>query len=529
MTDRCKVLIADKMSGEAETILKDRGIAVDVMTGMEPQALIAAIGGYDGLLIRSSTIVTPDVLEAAAHLKLIGRAGIGVDNVDVAAATARGVIVMNAPFGNAVTTAEHTIAMMMALARQIPSADRSTHGGKWEKSRFVGMELAGKTLGLVGCGNIGSIVASRAQGLKMRVIVADPFLSAEQARELGVESVDLDNLLRRADVISVHTPLNETTRGMIGAKELAATKTGVRIVNCARGGIVDEEALHDALVSGHVAGAALDVFSTEPPGDHPLLALDNVVATPHLGASTAEAQENVARQIAEQAADFLLAGAVANAVNMASTTPEEAPLLKPYMALAGDLGSFAGQLTRSGIKAVGIEYEGYVAGLNTRPLTATALAGLLRPMVDSVNAVNAPVVAHQRDIAVSETRHDRRGDYPTLIRITVETDNRTREIAGTLFADDRPRIVSIKGIRIDAEPTSHMLYITNRDIPGIIGFLGNTLGQAGINIATFALGRAQAGGDAIALISIDQPLTPETLKTIRSHEGINQAESLTFT
>lgn len=528
MSTPCKVLIADKMSGEAETILRDRGIDVDVITGMEPDALLASIGDYDGLLIRSSTTVTADVLAAAARLKLIGRAGIGVDNVDVAAATAHGVVVMNTPFGNAITTAEHAIAMMMALARQIASADRSTRAGKWEKSRFVGMELAGKTLGLVGCGNIGSIVASRAQGLKMRVVVADPFLSIERARELGVERVELADLLARADVISVHTPLNDATRGMIGAAELAAARPGVRIVNCARGGIVDEAALHDALVSGQVAGAALDVFSTEPPGDSPLLALDNVVVTPHLGASTAEAQENVARQVAEQAADFLLTGAVSNAVNMPSITPEEAPLLKPYMALAGHLGSFAGQLTRSGIKAVSIEYEGHVAGLNTRPLTATALAGLLRPMVDSVNAVNAPVVAQQRDIAVSETRHDRRGDYPTLIRVTVTTDNRSRDVVGTLFADDKPRIVGIKGIRIDAEPTNHMLYIANRDVPGIIGFLGNTLGEEGLNIATFALGRAEAGGDAIALISIDQPLDRETLNTIRAHEGIGQAETLTF-
>jgi len=528
MSAQPRVLIADAMSADAESILAGRGIVVAVKTGMKPDALIAEVGAYDGLLVRSSTKVTADVLAAATRLKVIGRAGIGVDNVDVAAATAHGVVVMNTPFGNAITTAEHAIAMMMTLARQIPAADRSMREGKWEKTRFVGMELAGKTLGMVGCGNIGSIVASRAQGLKMRVVVSDPFLSVERARELGVERVELAELLARADVITVHTPLNDATRGLIGAAELAAAKTGVRIVNCARGGIIEEAALHDALVSGHVAGAALDVFATEPPVGSPLLALENVVLTPHLGASTAEAQEKVAQQVAEQAADFLLSGAVSNAVNMPSISAEEAPQLAPYMKLAGQLGAFAGQLTRTGIEKVTIEYEGHVAGLNTRPLTAIALAGLLAPMVESVNVVNAPVVAHDRDIAVSEVRHDRRGDYPTLIRLTVTTERRTRDVAGTLFADNRPRIVEIKGIRIDAEPSRHMLYIANEDVPGVIGFLGKTLGEAGINIATFALGRAEAGGDAIALISVDQPLSAEVLAAIRARDGIAQADSLCF-
>ena len=528
MSAQPRVLIADAMSAEAEAILAGRGIVVAVKTGMKPDALIAEIGAYDGLLVRSSTRVTADVLAAAGRLKVIGRAGIGVDNVDVAAATARGVVVMNTPFGNAVTTAEHAIAMMMTLARQIPAADRSMRAGKWEKNRFVGMELAGKTLGMVGCGNIGSIVAGRAQGLKMRVVVADPFLSPERARELGVERVELPELLARADVITVHTPLNDATRGLIGAAELAAARPGVRAVTCARGGIVDEAALHDALVSGHVAGAALDVFATEPPAGSPLLALENVVLTPHLAASTAEAQEKVAQQVAEQAADFLLSGAVSNAVNMPSISAEEAPQLAPYMKLAGQLGAFAGQLTRTGIEKVTIEYEGHVAGLNTRPLTAVALAGLLAPMVESVNVVNAPLVAHDRDIAVSEVRHDRRGDYPTLIRLTVTTERRTRDVAGTLFADSRPRIVEIKGIRIDAEPSAHMLYIANQDVPGVIGFLGQTLGAAGVNIATFALGRAEAGGDAIALISVDQALSEATLEAIRAHPGLRQADALVF-
>ena len=528
MSDRPRVLIADPLSAEAEAVLSGRGVDADVRTGLDSAGLIEAVAGYDGLLVRSSTVVTAEALAAADRLRLVGRAGVGVDNIDVAAATARGVVVMNTPFGNAVTTAEHAIAMTMALARQIPGADRSMRAGRWEKARFVGVELAGKTLGLVGCGAVGSIVASRARGLRMRVVAADPFLSVERARELGVERVELPDLMRRADVVSVHAPLNEATRGLIGAREFAAARDGVRIVNCARGGIVDEAALHDALLAGKVAGAALDVFDAEPPGDSPLLALENVVVTPHLGASTAEAQEKVARQIAEQAADFLIRGAVSNAVNMPSIAAEEAPLLKPYMTLVERLGSFAGQLTRSGLAAVSIEYEGHVAGFDTRPLTSVALAALLRPMVDSVNAVNAPVVAQRRDIAVSETRHDRRGDYPTLVRLIVTTERRSREVAGTLFADDRARIVSIEGIRIDAEPAPRMLYVANRDVPGVIGFLGAALGDAGVNIATFALGRAEAGGDAIALVSVDQPVPSEVLEIIRAHEGVAQAALLRF-
>ena len=523
-----RVLIAEPMSPAAAALLGERGIEAASRPGLAREALLEALAGVDALLIRSATRVDDRLLAAAPRLKLVGRAGIGTDNVDVVAATARGVVVMNTPFGNAVTTAEHSIAMMMALARRIPGADRSMKAGAWEKSRFVGVELAGKILGLVGCGSVGSIVAARAQGLAMRVVVADPFLSQERARELGVERLELGELLRRADIVSIHAPLNESTRGLIGARELAAARDGLRLVNCARGGIVDEQALYEALVSGKLAGAALDVFADEPPRQSPLPGLDNVVATPHLGASTAEAQEKVALQIAAQAADFLLHGAVANAVNMPSIPPGQMPLLRPYLALAERLGSFAGQLTRSGLRAVQIEYEGHVAGLDTRPLTAVALAGLLAPMVESANAVNAPLVARQRDIAVSETRHDRRGDYPTLLRLSVTTDRWTREVSGTLFADDSARIVSVKGIHIDAAPSAHMLYVANRDVPGIIGFLGNTLGAAGVNIATFALGRGEAGGDAIALISVDQPVPDHVLAAIRAHGDISQAALLHF-
>ncbi len=523
-----KVLIADKLSDDAADILRERGVEVDIETGLSPEDLIARIPAYEGLAVRSATKATAEVIAAAESLKVIGRAGIGVDNIDVAAATQRGVVVMNTPFGNAITTAEHAIAMMMALARQIPAADRSMRQGKWEKSKFVGVELAGKVLGLVGCGNIGSIVASRAQGLRMRVIAYDPFLAPERARELGIERVALDDLMSRADVISVHAPLNDATRNLIGETELTMARYGVRVVNCARGGIVNEDALYDALQSGHVAGAALDVFATEPPEGSPLLELENVVTTPHLGASTAEAQEKVARQIAEQMGDYLIHGAVSNALNMPSITPEEAPLLEPYMLLARQLGSFAGQLTRSGLRAVTIEYEGHVATLNTRPLTAIVLAGLLEPIVESVNMVNAPVVAQDRDIDVAEVRHDRPGDYQTLMRVSVTTENRERDVAGTLFANGHPRLVRVKGISIEAEVTPHMLYVTNRDVPGIIGFLGQTLGDAGLNIATFNLGRAEEGGDAIALISVDQQIPQPVLAKLRGHEGIQQAVSLRF-
>ena len=523
-----RILIAEAMSEAAATLLGGRGLEAVLRPGLARAALLEIVAGFDALLVRSATRVDAELLAAAPRLKLVGRAGIGTDNIDIAAATARGVVVMNTPFGNVVTTAEHSLAMIMALARRIPGADRSMKAGAWEKSRFVGMELAGKTLGLVGCGTIGSIVASRAQGLGMHVAVADPFLSRERARELGVERIGLEELLRQADVVSIHAPLNESTRALIGADELAAARDGLLLVNCARGGIVDEEALYHALVSGKVAGAALDVFEREPPRESPLPALDNVVATPHLGASTAEAQEKVALQIAAQAADFLLEGVVANAVNMPSISPEQAPLLRPYLVLAERLGSFAGQLTRSGLRAVQIEYEGHVAGLDTRPLTAVALAGLLAPMVESANPVNAPLVARRRDIAVSETRHDRRGDYPTLLRLSVTTDRWTREVSGTLFADDSARIVSVKGIHIDAAPSAHMLYVANRDVPGIIGFLGQTLGAAGINIATFALGRSEAGGDAIALISVDQPVAAQVLAAIRAHGDISQAALLHF-
>jgi D-3-phosphoglycerate dehydrogenase len=523
-----KVLISDKLSAAAVQIFKDRGIETDVKVGLAPDELKAIIGEYDGLAIRSNTKVTADVLAVATRLKVIGRAGIGVDNVDVPAATQRGIVVMNTPFGNSVTTGEHAIAMMFALARDIPQANASTHAGKWEKSKFMGVELTGKTLGVVGCGNIGAIVADRALGLRMRVVAYDPFLSAERAKDLAIEKVDLDTLFARADFITLHTPLTEATKNLIDAGAIAKMKKGVRIINCARGGLIVEEDLKAAIDSGHVAGAALDVFKAEPAKENILFGNDKVVCTPHLGASTSEAQENVALQVAEQMADYLLTGAVTNALNMPSVSAEDAPKLRPYMQLAGQLGSFAGQLTEHALKEVSIEYEGAVAGLNTKPLTAIVLEGLLKPMIEAVNMVNAPVIAKERDISVSETKNEREGSYNTLIRLTVTTEQRARAVAGTLFGGGQPRVVEIKGIPIEAELGPYMLYVTNQDKPGFIGALGTLLGRHGVNIATFHLGRAQAGGDAILLTQVDQPLTEAMLEEVRALPQVVQAKTLSF-
>jgi D-3-phosphoglycerate dehydrogenase len=523
-----KVLISDKLSPAAVQIFKDRGIETDVKTGLSPDELKAIIGQYDGLAIRSNTKVTADVLAVATNLKVVGRAGIGVDNVDTPAATARGVVVMNTPFGNSITTAEHAIALMFALARDIPQANASTHAGKWEKSKFMGVEVTAKTLGIIGCGNIGAIVADRAIGLKMKVVAFDPFLSNERANDLGVEKVELDELLARADFITLHTPLTDATRNILDAKALAKTKKGVRIINCARGGLIVEEDLKAALDSGHVAGAALDVFKEEPAKTNILFGHEKVIGTPHLGASTNEAQENVALQVAEQISDYLLTGAVTNALNIPSVSAEDAPKLRPYMTLAGQLGSFAGQLTEHGLKSVSITYEGQVADLNTKPLTAILLEGLLKSFVESVNMVNAPVIAKERDIQVTESKNQRSSDYHTLITLTVTTESKSRSVAGTLFGGDKPRIVSIKGITIEAELGANMLYVTNNDKPGFIGRLGSALGEAGVNIATFHLGRTAAGGDAIALIQVDQPLGEELLAKVKAIPNVVQAKALKF-
>ena len=522
-----RVLIADSLSPAAIDIFKQRGVEVDVKTGLSKDDLIQIIGDYDGLVVRSDTKPNKDVIAAARNLKVIGRAGIGVDNIDIPAATAAGIVVMNTPFGNSITTAEHAIAMMFALARQMPAADASTQAGKWEKTRFMGVELYAKTLGLIGAGNIGGIVADRALGLKMKVVAYDPFLSPERAVELGVEKVELDELLARADIITLHTPLTDKTRNILSAENLARTKKGVMIVNCARGGLVDEAALRAGLDSGHIGGAGFDVFVQEPAKENVLFGAPNFVATPHLGASTNEAQENVALQVAEQMSDYLLSGAVSNALNSPSVTAEEAPRLKPFIALAEKLGAFAGQMVDFGIKAIDIAYEGDIAALNARPLTAAALAGVMRPMLAEVNMVSAPAIAKERGITVSESRQDDSPIYESLMRITVTTEKGKRSFAGSVLAGT-PRVVEVKGMDLDAPFGPTMLYVNNLDKPGFIGNLGALLGEAGVNIATFNLGRVSAGDDAIALVGVDQAPGEALLTRIQALPHVKEARALRF-
>ncbi len=523
-----KVLIADKMSPRAAEIFKERGVEVDVITGLDRDELIKIIDQYDGLAVRSSTKATPPVLEAATNMKVIGRAGIGVDNIDLPTATAKGIVVMNTPFGNSITTAEHAIAMMFALARDIPEANASTHAGKWEKSRFMGVELTGKTLGVIGCGNIGSIAASRGVGLKMKVIAFDPFLTPDRAVEIGVEKVELEDVLKRSDFITLHTPLTDKTRNIINAEALAKCRKGVRIINCARGGLIDEKALKEALESGQVGGVALDVFEEEPAKENPLFGMENVICTPHLGASTAEAQENVALQVAEQMADFLMTGAVNNAINMPSISAEDAPRLRPYVALAEQLGMFAGQLTESAIEGVEIEYVGEVSELNVAPLTSAIIAGLLRPLLSDVNMVSAPAMAKERGISVSEVKRDSKGAFDSYIRLSLKTERQQRSVAGTVFSDGKPRIIQVKGININAELAPRVLYITNTDAPGFIGALGSVLGAHGINIASFQLGREKPGGDAVSLVNIDNEASKEVLDEINSLKQVVQVKQLFF-
>jgi D-3-phosphoglycerate dehydrogenase len=522
-----RVLIADELSPRALEIFRSRGVDVDVKVGLKKPELIDIIAEYDGLAVRSATKADKDVIAAARRLKVIGRAGIGVDNIDIPVATARGIVVMNTPFGNSVTTAEHAIALLFAAARQIGAADVSTQAGKWQKNRFMGVELYSKTLGLIGCGNIGALVAERAQGLKMKVIAYDPFLSPERAVKLGVEKVELEDLLTRSDAISLHTPLTDRTKNILSAEALAKTKKGVMIVNAARGGLVDESALRAALESGHVAAAAFDVFSVEPAKENVLFGAPNFVATPHLGASTNEAQENVALQLAEQISDFLLVGAVTNALNMASISAEEAPRLKPFLALAEKLGAFAGQVADEGLEAVEIEYEGEAAKLNTQPLTATALASLMRPLMPDINIVSAPSVLKEKGTPLTESRRDSSPVYGSLIRIKVMTGGRWRTVAGAVNAGTS-KIVEVKGMALEADFHPVMLFVNNRDKPGFIGALGTLLGEGGINIATFHLGRQAAGEDAIAIVGVDQRVPEDIQQRLRALPHVRYVKVLSF-
>ncbi|KAB6716744.1 MULTISPECIES: phosphoglycerate dehydrogenase [Roseobacteraceae] len=512
-----KVLVSDSLSETAVQIFRDRGIEVDFepKLGKDKEKLAEVIGKYDGLAIRSATKVTAALLEHATNLKVVGRAGIGTDNVDKEAASKKGVIVMNTPFGNMITTAEHAIAMMFAVARQLPEASASTHAGKWEKSKFMGVELTAKTLGVIGAGNIGGIVCNRALGLKMKVVAYDPFLSEERAAEMGVEKVELDELLKRADFITLHVPLTDSTRNILSKENLEKTKKGVRIINCARGGLVDEVALAELLKSGHVAGAAFDVFAVEPATENPLFNLPNVVCTPHLGASTTEAQENVALQVAEQMANYLLDGAVENALNMPSMSAEEAKVMGPWVKLAESLGSFIGQVTEEAIETINITYDGVASEMNLKALEAAVIAGIMQAVNPDVNMVSAPLIAKERGIQISKTTQDASGTFDGFIKLDIQTVEKYRTIAGTVFSDGKPRFIQIKGITIDSEIGEHMLYTTNKDVPGVLGKLGTLLAEHGENIANFTLGRASEGGDAIAMTFLDTPIKAETVAALK--------------
>ena len=523
-----KVLISDKLDPLSVEIFKRKGVEVDYKPGLKADELLKIIGDYDGLAVRSETKVTAEVLKAATKIKVIGRAGIGVDNIDVPKATEAGVVVMNTPFGNSITTAEHAIAMMFALARQIPQANASTHAGKWEKSKFMGTELYNKVLGVVGSGNIGSIVADRALGLKMHVIAYDPFLTAERAVQIGVKKVELDELFATADFITLHVPKNDKTANLINKDTIAKMKEGVRIINCARGGIIAEDDLKAALDSGKVAGAALDVFDIEPAKENPLFGHEKLVCTPHLGASTTEAQVNVALQVAEQMADYLTTGAVTNALNMPSISSEDAPRLKPYLKLAEQLGSFAGQITENAIEKIEIEYEGSVTEINTDPITSVLISHLLGAQIDSVNMVNALQVAKARGIEIKQSYSGSAKDWRSMINVKVTTSKRTRNVTGTLFTGKEPRIVNIEGVPVEAALSKYMLFIRNDDKPGLVGGVGSLLGNAGQNIADFRLGRKPGSQEAVCIVNLDAPVSDDLFEKISALPQIQSAKRLAF-
>lgn len=516
-----KVLISDNLSPRGIEVLKQSGLEVDVKTGMKPEELKACIGQYHGLIIRSATKVTAEIVEAATNLKVVGRAGSGLDNVDKAAASKKGIVVMNTPGGNTITTAEHTIALMFALARQIPQATASMKQGKWEKKRFMGVELFKKTIGIVGIGNIGKHVARRALSLGMIVIGYDPYLSDENAKEMGIEKVDLTTLFKRSDFITIHTPITSETKNLISTKTIQLMKDGVRIINCARGGIVNEAELYEALKSGKVAGAALDVFEKEPPENNPLLTLDSVICTPHLGAATEEAQENVAVAIAEQVVDCLVNGVIRNAVNFPSVPAEQVLRLKPYLTLAEKLGSFASQVFEGGVTEITVEYRGEASQLNTAPVNIALLKGFLTPILEeTVNFVNAPVITKERGIEVKEMKSPDGGDYQSMIILRVKADRKEHRLSGTLLGRTDPRIVRINDFAVEIVPEGTMLFMYNNDRPGVIGNIGSYLGKCNINIARMHFGRESQGGMAISVVSIDSPISESQLEELKKMPNI---------
>lgn len=524
-----KVLISDNISTKGVEILKKAGLDVDVKTGMKPEELVAVIGDYHGLVVRSATRVTVKIIDAASNLKVIGRAGSGLDNVDLTAATKKGIVVMNTPGGNTITTAEHTFSLMCAMARQIPQATASMKEGKWEKKRFMGVELFNKTLGVIGIGNIGSQVARRAQAFAMNVIAYDPFLSEEKAKDMGVEKVDLEELYRHSDFITIHTPITAETRNMINKDTIKIMKPGVRIINCARGGIVNEKDLYDALVEGKVAGAALDVFEKEPVENNPLLTLDSVVSTPHLGAATKEAQENVAIAIAEQIADYLVQGTIRNAVNFPSIPADQVSRLQPYINLSEKLGIFSAQIFEGGVTEITIEYRGEASEINTAPVKIAAIKGFLGPILEeTVNFVNAPFIAKERGIEVKETKSADAGDYQSMIGLRIKAKDKESYITGTLLSRKDPRIVSVDGFKIEIVPEGELLYIHNNDKPGVIGNLGTLLSKNNINIARMQFGREAPGGRAISVITIDSPATPDIIEDIKRLPNVLHLKRITL-
>ncbi|HVC43176.1 MAG TPA: phosphoglycerate dehydrogenase [Candidatus Binataceae bacterium] len=529
MADSFRVLLSDTLAPQGIEVLKRYPqLNFDIKTGLEPAGLAAIIGDYDALLIRSGTKVTKEIIEHATRLRVIGRAGVGVDNVDIPPATRRGIVVMNSPLGNSVTTAEHAISMMMALARHIPAANASLHAGKWERTKFTGAEICNKTIGVVGLGNIGRIVADRAAGLKMKVIGYDPILTAEAAARLGIELVSLGELFTRADFITVHTPLTDDTRGLVNAAAFAKMKKGVRVINCARGGIIDEAALADAIVSGKVAGAALDVFVEEPPPrDHPLLKLEAVIATPHLGAATDEAQVQVSVDIAQQVADFLIDGTIRNAVNIPAVTPKELEVLGPHLTLGEKLGRLAAQLIQGAPTGVSVSFGGEAANLKQDAITASVLKGLMSGFLDEeLNAVNAPYIAAERGIKIAETRSREVTDYHNTLSVIVRTAVGEHDVAGAVLGNRAMRLVRIDGYRVEAVPEGYFLMLHNRDVPGVVGAVGTLLGAAGINIAGLELGRDRVGGTALSLIEVDGAVPAAVLEKLKTVAAITSATLL---
>lgn len=521
-----RILISDRIARQGLDLLtKAPEIDVDVRLNLSGDDLKARIGHYDGLIVRSRTKVNAEVLAAATRLKVIGRAGIGVDNIDVAAATKAGIIVMNTPEGNTNTAAEHTLTLLLALARNAAQADAALKRGEWAPERYLGVEVSGKVLGIIGLGRVGSLVAKKAQGLGMTTIAYDPFISKEQAESLGVDIFELDEVLARADFLTIHTPKTRDTTHLIGPAAFGRMKRGVRLLNCARGGIVDETALYEALCSGQVAGAALDVFEAEPPGDLPLVKHPAVVCTPHLGASTQEAQERVALDIAQQILDYVKFGSIRNAVNVYPLDGEMLRQAEPYMNLAEQLGSFIVQMVEGGLRTVAVKYSGEAAALAIKPITAALLKGVLsKSLPERVNLVNAPLLARERGIQVSETISSEVGDYTSLITVELTTDKAKREVAGTLFGRKEPRIVRVDTYRMEAVPSGHMLVFSNQDTPGVIGKIGTILGSNQINIAGMQLGRMAPHGMAVAVVNVDSTIPPPILEQIQALPNILDAK-----